>query len=215
MSYQLFEDVAQGSSQWWNLKCGVFTGSEIGPFLTKQGKVADAARLKLICKKLKEKAFGNEPNVDDAIFPSAAIEHGIKYEPIARELYTEVTGNAVEQVGFCLAEGGGFGCSPDGLINDRRGGLEIKCPQAETQIKYLLNGEIPPEYLCQLHGSMAVMDVDYWEFFSIYPKLPYLHLTARRNEFTEALRKGLIDISEQLKEAQDRLSHIYEEQEDN
>lgn len=216
MSYTIFEDVAQGSSQWFKLRCGVFTASEVGPFLTKEGKVADAAKLKLICKKLKELAFGNEPNVDDdSGFVSPAIEHGIKFEPIARQLYTEVSGNEVEQVGFCLHESGGFGCSPDGLIKNRSSGLEIKCPQADTQIKYLLNGGIPPEYICQLHGAMAVMDVDSWEFFSMYPKLPYHHAVARRNQFTEDLKQGLLNISNQLKAAQDKMSEIYEAQEEN
>jgi len=141
------------------------------------------------------------------------MERGTKYEPIARELYTEVTGNKVEQVGFVLHESGGFGCSPDGLIENRQAGLEIKCPRAETQLKYLLNGGLPPEYICQIHGSLAVTGLDRWDLFSMYPELPYHHVIVHRNQFTEDLKYGLLAITNQLKAAQERMNQIYEMQE--
>ncbi len=66
------------------------------------------------------------------------------------------------------------GCSVDGLIeiNGRRGIFEAKAPKSATHINYLLNNQMPPEYLPQIQHNMWIMEAEFAEFCSYDPRLP-------------------------------------------
>jgi hypothetical protein len=58
-----------------------------------------------------------------------AIKCGNEHEDIAREAYETATGSTVLTCGFYVSKNCAiFGASPDGLIDQRSGLLEIKCP---------------------------------------------------------------------------------------
>ena len=92
-------------------------------------------------------------------------------------------------------DGAPLGCSPDSLIVNAAGdyieGLEIKCPQVDTHVKYLMEGVLPDDYKLQVHGSMAVTGLDRWHFVSFFPELPALHLVIERDAFTEKVSAAL------------------------
>jgi hypothetical protein len=126
------------------------------------------------------------------------MRRGIELEPEARETFVMLTGIEVEQVGMCMHDSGLFSCSPDGLISRNRG-LEIKCPNMETHIEYLLGNKTPADYYQQVHGSMLVTGCTEWFFMSYYPGLkPFIHLEKRDEDFCNKLETELIKFCSDL-----------------
>jgi len=105
--------------------------------------------------------------------PSWAMERGTRLEEVARIDFEMRTGIDVDEVGFVTNDSFGehIGCSPDGLVDGGKGGLEIKCPLPATHFKYHREGVLPKEYRAQVHGCMAVCDSEYWHFTSFCPNL--------------------------------------------
>jgi putative phage-type endonuclease len=188
-----FDKVIQGSDEWLELRSGVFTASEIGVWVSKdkRTKTDDKAALTLICKKLAEMS-GCEM---EPFFDNWAMRRGTELEPEARSAYTDETGIEVEEVGFCLHDNGGFGCSPDGFIENREGMLEIKCPLPQTHVRYLLDGELPEAYKCQVHMQMAVTGAEHTHFYSYCPSLPSMRVDVPRDDFTESMLSGLLRLT--------------------
>lgn len=122
------------------------------------------------------------------------VKYGNLLEPYGRSYYETTTGFDVAQVGFIEHESGGFGCSPDGLIDMSLGsghGLEIKCPVPETHLEWLLDGKLPEKHALQVHASMAVTGLDRWDFLSYCPGDKPLLITVERDETTERLLAGM------------------------
>lgn len=177
----------QRSPVWFDARRGLLTASQFGDWLTKSGKVADKARLTAASKCLAE--FAGYP--DPPPFETPDMRRGTELEPVARDLFMEQTGLGVDEVGFCKSIHGWFGCSPDGLIPGMDSGLEIKVPRASKLIQYHENGELPEEYKCQVHGSMAVTGAKSWHFFAWHPDFPAFHIEVKRDTFTDDLLEGL------------------------
>jgi hypothetical protein len=219
----------QYTPEWWAARNGRITASEVGPFLLNTGKVAETARLKLICKKIGELAGELEEN-----FPNDAMKRGTALEPIAREEYARLLGVEVVEVGFIAHDNLPLGCSPDGLIYDGqtiRHGVEIKGPSAATQVKWLLEGGLPEEHKFQVHMSMGLANVDRWDFFSFCPRvtewiktreawtvaewehgnIPPLHVEVRRSTFTDQLEMSLRDLCKQYAEVKSRMAQLWNE----
>lgn len=193
------------------------------------------ARLNLIAKKLAEPFYSDEKLAELAgsallveirdraekyLDRDPAIMRGNLLEPLAREAYERRTGYSVSTVGLCVHDSGGFGCSPDGLVCDfaEEGaaffpwthGVEIKCPIPETHSKYLLAGTLPDEYRPQVHASLAVTGLDRWDFLSFCPGLPSLLITVERDEYTERMLRGLLDLSAELEATRAKLSEMWQ-----
>ena len=130
--------------------------------------------------------------------PSWAMERGTRLEPIARIDFEMRTGIDVNEVGFVTNDSFGehIGCSPDGLIDGGKGGLEIKCPLPATHFKYHREGVLPKEYRAQVHGCMAVCDSEYWHFTSFCPNLKDFSLRVYRDDYTESLAAALKQFNE-------------------
>lgn len=111
-------------------------------------------------------------------YSSRATEHGVFWEDRARQRYSEIMGKEVIEVAFVpyrkypnLA-----GASPDGLVREDRGGLEIKCPfTLDKHLKHCLYSsanelfEEEPAYYWQCYMNMLVTDCEYWDFVSFCP----------------------------------------------
>jgi hypothetical protein len=189
--------MAQRSDAWFAARKGVLTASNFGPWLLNSGKVAEQARERAICKLIAERAnCESAPN-----FENWAMQRGTELEPQAVAAFEGETGIKVADVGFCLSKFGNFGCSPDGLIVGHSIGFEGKVPVPETHIRYRRAGELPDEYLFQIHGSMAVTGATAWHFQSWNPGLASLRILIERDEFTEKLKAALISFSAQYEEA--------------
>lgn len=86
------------------------------------------------------------------------------------------------------------GMLPDGIVLDGGmpvAGLEIKCPAPDTFVEWGLAGEIPPEHLPQIHGSMIVTGLTTWHFMAHFQGCPPLIKTARWNSYTDKLKTAI------------------------
>lgn len=116
--------------------------------------------------------------VEQHSFSSRATDHGTLWEDTARIRYAEAKGYEVLEVGFVpyakypnLA-----GASPDGMIREANGGLEMKCPfTLEKHLKHYLytsqeqlKAEEPAYYWQSVMG-MLVTDCEFWDFVSFNP----------------------------------------------
>jgi len=189
--------MAQRSDAWFAARKGILTASNFGPWLINSGKVAEQARERAICKLIAERAnCESAPN-----YENWAMQRGTELEPQAVAAFEGETGVKVADVGFCISKHGSFGCSPDGLVEGESIGFEGKVPVPETHIRYRRAGELPDEYLYQVHGSMAVTGANAWWFQSWSPGLASLRILVERDAFTDSLRDALIQFSRQFEEA--------------
>ncbi len=191
----------QGSPQWWDCRRAIPTGSVFDQILTPvQGKPSTSQKglIARLCAEVSHPADhaphwlterANRP-------PNLAIEEGTRREGESRAWLAMERCCHVEQVGFCLADNGLYGCSPDGLIvadsGCLDGALEMKNPTAETQAGYLLDGRLPPEYRCQAHGHLIVTGLAKCVFLSYHHDFPdKLVVEITRDEFTDRLEAEL------------------------
>lgn len=195
----------QRSADWWECRRGIPTASAFDEILTPKTMKASASQEKFICRLIAEKYANVWPT--EGGFVSDAMQYGIDTETRARLSYEFLTDSEVSQVGFCLSDCGRFGCSPDGLIGDE-GGLELKCPNLETHAKYLLDGGLPAEYKCQVHGSLIVSGLDWWDFMSHSDDLPPLIVRVEPDDFTKMLKDELQKFLEKLDAAVTKIERI-------
>lgn len=196
---------SQGSPEWLADRCGVASASRFAAIMAtiKSGEAAERRnyRADLIVERLTGKPLET--------FQTAAMRQGIEREPDARRAYEARTGNLVDQVGFCRHDVLLVGASPDGLV-DEDGGLEIKCPERPTHLRYLQQDMEPPEYTWQIQGGMWITGRAWWDFVSYNPDFPeHLQLIVRRikrNE--EAIKKLSGEIVRFLAEVDAELERI-------
>ena len=114
------------------------------------------------------------------------IDRGNELEPEARKAYEKATGQKVREVAFI--KNGRYGISPDGLVmrtkNQIKKLIEIKSPDTNNHIRYILEGKLPSEHIDQIiHGFVVCEDVDEIDFVSYCPVFkfkPLLIITVRR-----------------------------------
>ncbi len=177
----------QRSPEWYAARRGVPTASEFGNIITpKRGEYAAAAD-----------TYINQL-IDEIIRPDAVqsftgnrhTERGEILEDDARELYAFEREVVPQQVGFILNDAGTLGCSPDSLIGTD-GGLEIKCPDGPTHVKWIRAGGVPDEHKPQVHGSLIITGRAWWDFLSYCPGYPPLMVRITPDAFTEKLHTHL------------------------
>lgn len=172
-------DCEQGTEEWLAARCGIPTATGISNIVTPTGKKS-GSYLPYLAELIAESIEGLKEN-----YKSEDMARGNELEPFARAAYEFETGNAVVQVGgVYLNADKDLMISPDGLIPNLRKGLEIKCPQMKTHIKYLLQGGVPQEYLIQVQSALWVTGYETWDFVSYCPeyyKQPFYLFTAQRD----------------------------------
>ena len=205
-------DCTQGSAMWHETKIGKATASQAANILTPTGKLSTSATG--LIRRLAREQVCADPNERE---PNAAMEWGNMQEPFARDEFRKLTKRRVIEVGFCQSlVHPALGCSPDGLIHgdisaglcidglkfaqDADGpivaGLEIKCPQIDTHVEYLIDDVLPKKYAPQVHWSMAVTGLDVWYFMSYFPNLRSLIVKVERDEYTEKIESAALEFAE-------------------
>ena len=167
-------------------RCGIPSASNFDKIITTKGEPSKQ-REKYMYQLAAEAVTG----VKEESYQNAAMTRGIEMEAEARQFY-ELTNNVeVEQVGFCLEDTGLYGASPDGLVNSD-GLVEIKCPQSQTHVSYMIKGGLDTEYYQQLQGQLLVTGRRYVDIISYFPGLkPMIIRVVRDEKFLKALRVEL------------------------
>lgn len=193
----------QGGPEWWALRCGVPTASEFSRIITPRTGKLSAQALGYACELIEQRVMGVPPLGVEG-YTSHYMQAGIDMEPEARAWYAFDREVSVREVGFVLTDDGRFGCSPDGLIGED-GGLELKCPAIRTHARWYLEGGLPDEHRCQVHGALVVTGRDWWDFVSYARNMPALVVRVEPDEFTERMREALDEFHEMYADAWERL----------
>ncbi|MBO4787072.1 MAG: YqaJ viral recombinase family protein [Prevotella sp.] len=119
-----------------------------------------------------------EEYVEQHNVTNRAMQWGTDLEPMARDKYAEVMGYEVFEVGFIpYAKYPNLcGGSPDGLIREEKGMIEIKCPYTlEKHLEHFLYAkpddlkEGNEQYYWQCIANMLFTDTEYCDFVSYCP----------------------------------------------
>lgn len=186
---QIIKGIDQGSEQWLKLRLGVATASNFDKIITPTGK--ESTQFEKYALELATQTLVSEP---DSIYKNEAMQRGNALEPLARQLYQEITLNFVDEITMFKSDCGNFGYSPDGLIGED-GLLEIKCPLATTHLKYLIDNKLPSEYIPQVQGGLLVSGRKWCDFVSYHPNLKERNMliirVKRDEEFIAKLKDGI------------------------
>lgn len=161
----------QGSAEWIQERLGRFTASEIHKLIPsgKGGNKFSETGKTYILEKLVELETGFQAS---EIY-GPALDWGTEHEPMAREWYTKLTGNVVQEAYF-EPYGIFAGGSPDGLVGEL-GIIEIKCPfRTVNHFKYRMArtaDDLPPEYFWQIQMNLLCTGRKWCDFVSFDPRV--------------------------------------------
>ena len=158
-------NMEQRSPEWYAVRLGKVTGSQVSAVLAKRDS---ATRANYLSELVVERLTGQQAE----FFMNDAMQHGIDTEPEARMAYEAHKGVLVDEIGFVNhVVISNFGCSPDGLVG-LDGLIEIKCPNSKTHIDTVLSKKAPTKYIPQMMAQMACTGRKWCDFVSFDPRLP-------------------------------------------
>lgn len=175
---QIIRELEQGTPEWLAARMGIVTMSELQCLLVAgKGPGGFGAGAITYMNQLIGERITEEPA--DAFQGNRHTERGHALEPMARELYSEIHGVELEQVGIILNHGAGY--SPDSLVGND-GLAEVKTKLPKFQVEVLLDGEIPKEHVAQCQGGLWISEREWIDFISYYPGMPLFVKRAYRDE---------------------------------
>lgn len=154
----------QRSPEWFSMRLGKFTASEIHKLLGIKGLGQTG---KTYCfEKACELVFGKDENDD---FTSFDLKRGVELEPIAFRKFQELKQEDfidIQTTTF-FPYGENAGASPDGLVGDDAI-LEIKCPRSNKFFNLVAGGveEIDKDYIAQMQMQMLCSNSKQCHFFN-------------------------------------------------
>jgi hypothetical protein len=191
--------IDQGTPEWFNMRLGRFTSSEMYKLLTPAKR--DMTDAELAARPRKGPGSRTKQILDYSVMSDGAFtyieekvaevltgeteddvyafakEYGKEMEPVAAEYFQEVTGLTVEPAPF-IPWGDHAGGSPDRHIPVIKSGLEIKCPLKSTkQVKYLqLTDQYDllnhfPQFYWQCMSNLLFTGWEKWYFITYCPKM--------------------------------------------
>jgi putative phage-type endonuclease len=159
----------QRTPEWFAARLGCITASRASDIVA-QIKSGEAAarrdyRMQLVCERL-------TGAVQEDGYTNAEMSRGIELEPEAVLAYEHATGRTVTKVGFLRSDEFMAGASPDGVIGDFDGLIELKCPKSATHLRYVRAGVVPSDYLPQMAHQLWISGAPWVDFVSYDPRFP-------------------------------------------
>jgi len=160
-----FINVEQNTDEWYALRAGKLTSSNLSKVMANLGKAFGEPAKKYSVNIAIEQITGNPISSN---YSNDHMERGHEQEPIARNLY--------EQEMFCEVDNGGFfdggfiGCSPDGILDD--GVIEIKSVIPSVHFANIKRGSVDPAYKWQCIGNLQYIGREWLDFISFCADFP-------------------------------------------
>ncbi|MGM9512424.1 lambda exonuclease family protein [Larkinella sp. GY13] len=172
MTIKYYENIVQGSDEWFELRRGILTASEMKHIVTPTFKTADNEKTRThLYELLAQRISGYvEPS-----YVSDDMMRGNEEEVLARIKYSEGFEVPVKDMGFITNDRWGFmlGYSPDGLVSED-GQIECKSRRQKYQVETILTNEMPVDYLLQVQTGLLVTGRAWCDFVSYSGGLPML-----------------------------------------
>lgn len=162
-------DAEQRSAAWFHARAGKVTASRACDFLAKTKSGYSTSRKNYLVQLVAEQLTG-QPQEDGYVSP--AMQRGLDLEAQAFATYEAATGHMPQRVGFLQHNDLPIGSSPDGVIGDFDGVLELKVPNPATHLGYVRAGVLPANYLPQVSHHLFVSGAAYCDFMSYGPDFP-------------------------------------------
>ena len=190
----------QRTKEWFLARKGKFTASEIYNLLTtskKKDELFGETAMSYIKEKVSEYLMSDDvfSEIQCMNFSNAATRWGETYESEARDLYMEITGMNIYETGFVeyTKYSGG---SPDGVNEDSKGLIEIKCPfNSSKHIEFMMMEKpedllkLSKQYYYQCQANMMFCQKEYLDFISYDPRfspllrMKILRIPAKKEDF--------------------------------
>lgn len=198
----IITDFEQNSPEWYRARLGSVGASSVDKIITSKGEPSKQ-RTDYLYQLAGEILTGRA----EETYQSQAMINGHEREAASRVLFEMIYGIEVKQCALVYKdERKLFHCSPDGLVWDNEP-LELKNPMMKTQIKYLLSGNLPPEYFIQTQMQLYVCEKERGYFMSCYDGLRPLIVPVYRDEaFLAKLEHELETFVCELAEIVEKLS---------
>lgn len=163
MTITYHPEIEQGSSEWYEIRQGIFTASEMNLLLTPTLKIASNDKTR---SHLYELAAQRITKFVEPSYVSDAMLRGRADEVTARGLYS-ANFWPVDECGFITNDKFGFtiGYSPDGLVGDD-GLIECKSRAQKYQLETILSLAIPAEHILQLQTGLLVSERQWIDYVS-------------------------------------------------
>lgn len=195
--------VEQGSDEWKKVRLGYVSASNLDAVMAKGKAGAESVtREKYKTRLAIERLTGQ---IGES-FSNSSMEWGVENEEKAAMAYEVSCETLLDKTGFWKhPKIPWVGCSPDRIVNDS-GGVEIKCPDSHTHIKYWREKKVPVEYVKQVQGQIWVMDWEWCDFVSYDPRMPEKsRLLIVRSYRDEELIKAMQEETEKFLEEVEKL----------
>lgn len=161
-----FYDCDQNSDEWFDLRAGKLTSSNLPKIMANYGKAFGEPAKKYAVNIAIEQITGQPLQ---STYSNHHMERGHEQEPLARRIYEDET--------FCDVDNGGFfdcgfvGCSPDGLVGDN-GLIEIKSVIAPVHFASIKRQAVDPAYYWQCVGNLMLTERKWIDFISYCADFP-------------------------------------------
>ena len=174
----LLTDIIQGTPEWVEARKGLVTGSRFQSALstdrTRKPDTWGAAAMDLALVIAAERlGIDDEEGVQTAM-----MARGNELQNAALDLYELTTFREVERDRFLMHESDAIGVSPDGIVGEREGVVEVKCMKLARHVECLLKRSVPSEYRAQVQGEMWAADAKWCDFVSYHPDMEGLRKLA-------------------------------------
>jgi putative phage-type endonuclease len=202
--------IEQRSPEWFEIRKGKITSSEIHKIMGKEG-FSETAKTYLL-EKVSEQLGGTSANAT-----GPALEWGTQWEPVATEHYADTTNTKVDTASF-IVYNDDYGGSPDGKVAPD-GTIEVKCPH--TSVKHFKHGLIrtdadfkktAPDYYYQCMSHMICANAQWCDFISFDPRVDskYTIFVYRLNRNEEEIKNMLARVevaANYMKEVREKLQN--------
>jgi len=161
----------QGTDEWLTARNGKVTASHFGCLLTEgRGGPFGEEAVSYLYTLLSQRILGFEQNP----YTNPAMEWGRVQEADARAAYQWFNPINVAEVGFVNHPTiPNVGSSPDGVIREKLGIIEIKCPYTTKEhLRNLDTKRVPKQYVAQVQGNLWVTGYEWCDFISFDARVP-------------------------------------------
>lgn len=206
--YKIYEkeELEQGSQEWLKVRQLKFTASNADTIY------ANGKGLETLTKEMLADYFSSQ-EFEEYIgkFKSPDMQRGNDYESVARMAYELETGNEVKEVGF-IERSEYIGCSPDGIVDNGKGLIEIKNHSDKVFLELVLTGKVDSKYIKQMQYQMWVTEAEWCDYFGFNPNFKPSFYKQRfyadaemHKKFEEGVLSGIETLENNLTILKDKL----------